>query len=263
MTKATNTTLQMSDAEISARIGPIISKHPFSKLKPLRFGGGTVEYIAYLMIAGFVLAALFINGTISKELWINVVGTLVCGGLGVAMAVWLWRGLFPRYEVTTAVLGERGILKQQKQKVEVILFDQIKQMYQEHAYGDGMIYQTYTVIHQDDTKVVLDNAIDNIDSLAERLQKHVVDHLLPAAQRAYAAGQTLDFGALRISNEGLWQGKNFLAWQFVEKVTLNNGLLKIKRHKGIGDWAYAGVDRIANLVVFLKLVDDITPITRQ
>jgi hypothetical protein len=103
------------------------------------------------------------------------------------------------------------------------------------------------------------------------LEKEVTRHLLPVAVAAYESGQQMAFGKLRITNEGIKQGKVLLPWPLVARVALepvkiaegipltSQDLLPdlVIYQQGEADkaWYPASVSKIPNVAVFVALAE--------
>ena len=83
-------------------------------------------------------------------------------------------------------------------------------------------------------------------------------HLLPEAIAAYRAGQTLNFGALNVTPQGLSleEARKDLPWEQLGEVYEAGGYLVIQKKGTLTAWRVE-VSTTLNLCVFLRLVRQI------
>lgn len=75
------------------------------------------------------------------------------------------------------------------------------------------------------------------------------------AQKAFLAGEVLDFGEFDLSTAGVTYRKQTVPWAQVEKVTYGMGIVAVTKTGDSRSWARAMVDTVPNLSVFAALVD--------
>jgi hypothetical protein len=132
----------------------------------------------------------------------------------------------------------------------------------------GKIYKFDNTFQRTDP--IVEDAAD-VDTCVNYLEKEVTRHLLPAAIAAYTSGQQITFGKLKITNEGIGQGKVFLPWslvahaalqpvEFAEGVPLTSqdvlpDLVIYQQGEANKAWYPAPVSKIPNAALFVALVE--------
>jgi len=128
-------------------------------------------------------------------------------------------------------------------------------------YTNGVYTGTtyvYTLRKADNTKLVFDNRLNKVQDLGPLIERAVTPTLYKRAADAYNAGQTVTFGPIAISKEGVTIGKKVYPWAEVAQVSINQGFVQVSK-KG-GGWfsgASASAATIPNLNVLLSIVDQI------
>jgi hypothetical protein len=99
---------------------------------------------------------------------------------------------------------------------------------------------------------------DDLVVLGGRIQKEVTAHLLPAAEREFHAGHTLEFGTLSAHRSGLRTRDGEISWQAISRVKVDRGEITVTPagpHAG-APWTVARVDEVDNLYVLLGLMKE-------
>ena len=90
---------------------------------------------------------------------------------------------------------------------------------------------------------------------APAMQRAVLRAQGATAQKAFLAGEVLDFGEFDLSSAGITYRKQLVPWAQVEKVTYGMGIVAVTKTGDSSSWARAMVDSVPNLSVFAALVD--------
>jgi hypothetical protein len=120
----------------------------------------------------------------------------------------------------------------------------------------------YTVQHRNGQKIKLTNGIRNIKALGEMMQSETFTRLMPLAVAAYNNGETLHFGKLTISQQGIGNSKEIVPWAQVKGVEVVQGYVGVKREGKWLRWANIRVASVPNFFIFMALVDQITGVKR-
>lgn len=90
---------------------------------------------------------------------------------------------------------------------------------------------------------------------APAMQRAVLRAQGATAQKAFLAGEVLDFGEFDLSTAGITYRRQLLPWAQVERVTFGMGIVAVTKSGDSTSWARAQVDSVPNLSVFAALVD--------
>lgn len=142
----------------------------------------------------------------------------------------------------------------------VFHWDEIREVYQEitnyYRYGFHVgTSHVYTVRRQDNVSVTLTYPLLDVDKLGTRVQSEVTRRLLPRALQAYRAGEVVDFGRIKVSRDGFWDGEFCTSWDELEKPYVREGYLHVYPDK-VGYWGglRMKVSKIPNLPTLLELI---------
>jgi hypothetical protein len=118
-----------------------------------------------------------------------------------------------------------------------------------------------------DREMRIDGARDHLagmDVLYQRLAAESARHLLPRCHAAIEAGETVPFGVLGISKQGLHWGKHILAWNDPENIALKEGLrIRNPNTWPLHPWVRLEDFAIPNPLVFLRLAEQYVRDTSQ
>jgi hypothetical protein len=92
------------------------------------------------------------------------------------------------------------------------------------------------------------------------MQQEIARYLLPESTTAYKAGQTVNFGMINVTSQGLSMGTNGekqLPWAKVGSIEERKGMLIICEKGTLTTWASIDVAMVYNLYVFLSLIKQI------
>ncbi|MCS7011256.1 MAG: hypothetical protein NZL98_07790 [Anaerolineales bacterium] len=131
------------------------------------------------------------------------------------------------------------------------------------SFKAGAVYgmRTYTLRRSDGKRLVLSAVLQDVDTLAAAIEEAIFPLLYERAAIQYNHGETIVFGALAVSKNGIRVGKKAYSWQEVGEVTLRRGILRISK-KGGGRFGHARavVSAIPNLRVLLSILDQVVGI---
>ncbi|GAB4379706.1 MAG: hypothetical protein Kow00121_34370 [Elainellaceae cyanobacterium] len=218
----------------------------------------------------FTIAA--ICGTVSLfPLLVPGQGAFVWG-LFAALLLVSW-GIYSMRQ-TKLVLYQEGFLRlNKKSKLEVIFYREINLIWQNCTNHNTIILplfipiptgedSIFTIKTENGLVIKLDNKILNIRKIGEYLQKQVWYRKMPKAISTYNSGHDLIFGDLVISRKGISNyKKDVLPWSELASVKVENGVLIVNRvTQKAGQqaaWSRISISRIANIYIFLSLIDQI------
>ncbi len=124
---------------------------------------------------------------------------------------------------------------------------------------------TYTILKRDQTRLVINDAIQKVEEVATKIRTSVYPLIYPAYAQSYNNGKPLSFGPVVLSKaDGIQIGKKSYPWDQVAKVTIHQGFVQVAK-KG-GGWfsgASAAAATIPNLEVMLSILDQVVGVATK
>jgi hypothetical protein len=125
----------------------------------------------------------------------------------------------------------RGQLFEKPGKVQVLQWDKIVRVRQDVSIVPGLlrpkVQHRFTLSNRRGREIVLQGDFslyeDDLVVLGGRIQKEVTAHLLPAAEREFHAGHTLNFGTLSAHRSGLRTRDGEISWHAISRVKVDGG----------------------------------------
>lgn len=145
-------------------------------------------------------------------------------------------------------------------RVDAFRWDQIEAMWQaitrRYSYGVyvGATHK-YTVRRKDGVKVVFNDRFAQVEDLGNALSRSITNVVFPQVLAAYNAGQTITFGSLSISLQGVSNGRETLPWSQIKEIGVNRGIISVRREGKWLNWSTIYASRVPNFFVFLALVN--------
>jgi hypothetical protein len=219
----------------------------------------------------------------TRRLYIFAGGFLVTAGLALGLimistpANWLYNAAVPAglslffvYFFVTALwkgsqhvqVFDDGFVSRHRGRAFPCRWDHIETVTESitNVYLNGSYSHTahkLVIQRQDGKQITLDQDIDSIQELAETIQGNAVQHLLPRAAKALNSGKAVGFGPVRLTENGIDNGKDLLAWDEIEGVKLEHGILSIRKKGLQKDWFSRPIAEMPNARVFLGVVDQL------
>jgi hypothetical protein len=102
-----------------------------------------------------------------------------------------------------------------------------------------------------------------LDRLGRTIERESCRSLLPGAVQRFQAGDTLDFGVLRVSREGITKGIHTQPWGDVTGISFDrDGWFTIgSRDQPWPNWIVVSPAKMSNLAVLLALLGEIKRLT--
>ena len=112
---------------------------------------------------------------------------------------------------------------------------------------------TYTVTDDSGRAATFDDTIEHVQALGEAIQRAVSERLLAEALRALDQGETVAFGRLAVSRNGVSDGERSLPWSGVESIALERGYVTVTASVDQRNWVTVPAQEIPNVYVLLGL----------
>jgi hypothetical protein len=140
-------------------------------------------------------------------------------------------------------------------RTEIVRWDEVADVWQ----AISKIQYTFTVRSckvrlEDGRKYTFNSALRNVAGLIATIQQEVTPRILARASDAYDAGETIPFGKLGVSKAGISRGKRTLPWDQVKRVTVDKGVITVRKQGGLLKWTSVHVAETPNFFVFASLV---------
>lgn len=154
-----------------------------------------------------------------------------------------------------------GFVYQQSNGDKVVHWSNVKAIYQRivehHRRVSRYTTYTYTIEQYDGSRLTFNDNMTPMEGLCSYIEMSMAAQLMPKAIAAYETGQTVDFGTLAVSKQGIFNGKEWLSWNDVHGVNFRNGRISIKKIGKWLNWASFFTPSIPNFTVLELLIQHI------
>lgn len=148
-----------------------------------------------------------------------------------------------------------GVIRAKGKTLDVIRYDQVAQVFFISRKGSyGTVSYTLTLVRSDGATFKISNTIQYMNTLGSTVQSEVVRRHMPQALEAFKNGNTLPFGSLTVSFQGIGNGRGTLPWNMVQPIIIQRGYLIVKQVGQGSNFAKVRVTEMPNLPVFLGVV---------
>src|SRR5260370_190052 len=161
------------------------------------------------------------------------------------------------YQNPRGYLCSHGVMFIKGKQVQTIRWDQIRTVQKIYLTDTSTIPQQYILYPPgDEEPVVLERAFIGFKLLGEQIEREVSQRLLPETIAAYRAGQTLNFGALNVTPQGLSleEVQKDLPWANLGEVYEARGYLVIQKKGTLAAWKNIEISTMLNLCILLRLI---------
>jgi len=227
----------------------------------VRFRSSIIFGILCLLLAGLIAGViLFADPTFDPAVWLASLIFIVPCLAGAAYFLVVYPLIYRSWRIYA---GADGFIFLKGSKAVGCRWDQVAFVWQRivRTYTNGIYTGTsfkFTIRRTDGVEIILDGTIHNGMQLGTQLQREATRHLTPLSLAAIEAGQTLPFGPLSASWQGLNTIRGVLPWNTIQEVNTKRGMLWIhQRGQNRARW-YGGVDKIPNLYVFFNVVNTLS-----
>lgn len=217
-------------------------------------------------IAGVVLAVIGVVVIFADMLQHRPTGFFLLGGLLLAGGLWTFYTGMGEQSLQVQVFAD-GLTYTKRGSSEVIRWDEIAEVLQQvtKRYVNGAYVGTshiYTLRRPGKPNLKLDDALANVEALGNTVQQEIYRRRLPQALAAYNAGAIVPFGKLSLSQAGLSNGKETIAWSEIKGIKLDKGIISVSKQGKWLNWSTVTVAQTPNIFVFTALVDSIIGINK-
>lgn len=257
------TTIQDS----TAPLGQLFSQHPaaVSQKWGLIFWGAvfiSLGPIAYLGLGNLLAQPYMQQETSYGTPFITFLPLIISIGMPL-LGIFFWYLAWRNWPLAANVY-ENGIELVNRKGSRKILWQDVENLTQHvvhHYYliiPVGKSYSSTIQLHGGEI-ILFDNRYSKLKQLGQTLQERLAAIQLPESMDEIEAGNSLEFGALKLDREGIYHWDKRLTWNDVGKVNLKNTSLSItKKGSKFGNWANLGLDEVPNATLFCAIAQKLT-----
>lgn len=253
------------EQEISLEAFQLAERHHLST--PLSVYNKTSVTLVGLILITLFLIPFFIAPIIVTILIFNHNGSLYAPWPILALVGLFWYAIVIFLE-SVALFGYRnrkqqvhlyteGFIYFTKHKAEVVRWDQIETIWRGKSDEGRVTRDSLHLRKIDGTKCTLDVPLRDRLEMCETIEREFVRIHLPGIIERYNAGNTLDFGFLSISLEGIAKYKDvlpLLPWNEVESIEVGPEYLKIRKIGRRFVWVNYPIPYLPNACLLRELV---------
>lgn len=256
----------MADATaLPGSLGPLIHRH-VAKSSRARF---------FKIVAGIALAACLISlgfgvwrwyfaltnfgpAVVWRWSWTALLTGVLLGLAALLAAVLAWRQRWPE-----VYAFRRGLSIHAGQGVARIPWDEIETIYSRSIrYGLPSMawtgHATVTMHLRDGRRLKLSNVLADYELLIETIKSHIYPGLLARYVHAFNQGQSIAFGPLSLTQQGIQNGRQVLPWNEVQHASLREGKLIVEPDESSrGRRIRLPADKIPNVDLCVQLLQQL------
>jgi hypothetical protein len=154
---------------------------------------------------------------------------------------------------------KEGLARLSGEELEVLRWDEVETVRQKVIIDfrkAALFGERHLILRRKDGGLVEfdDVMVPRLFRLTVLVQQLSLPQLLTAALEAYGRGETLPFGKLSASREGIRRGRKLLPWGDVRECKAARGRLTITRNGRWLPWFRGSVAKVDNVLVLIGLV---------
>lgn len=164
------------------------------------------------------------------------------------------------YQNPRCYLCSHGVLYIRGKQVQAIRWDNIKAVQKVFDAGISDIPQQYILYPlSSEEPLVLDRLFDGFRIVGKQIEHEVTQRFLPKHSAAFKSSQTLNFGTINVTSQGLTleETQESLAWEKLGGMYEYRGYLIIKERGNASTWKSIEISTILNLCILLPLIRQI------
>jgi hypothetical protein len=191
---------------------------------------------------------------------------IIAGLVFVGAGVWnLVRGL--RGMKTRVLVCDGGLIDCRPSRIDVCPWDEVdgfwRQVTDTRVYMNGVYQGTrrthlFRVRMRDGRRLSFDDHYPQVGQLGPHIEEEVNRRRMPAILADLKAGRAVDFDAAVVSPHGLEVRGDRIAWNQIDFIELIQGTVFIRELYRIEPWAKVPVPQIANVFIFLNVVQSLS-----
>lgn len=236
------------------------------------------EPLAEFSTGGFVFAAYVVGGIVCVLLGLAALGFGVAvlidppkGGVGGVFKLMAF-GLFLAATGAGVLARSRGIrglrvfacrgglARVQGARAELLRWEDVNAVRRDLTKRENVTVRSpYRVIlvRRDGKEYEFNEALSDVKRLRELAEECTLPFMLPAALEAYRAGETVGFGAVSVSPDGIHSAKDTLPWEDFADADAKQGQLLVRAVGRRRPFFKIDVAKVSNPHVFLALAEQV------
>jgi hypothetical protein len=214
-----------------------------------------------MLLVGLTLMALpLLTFFVGPRMGAGLVKLLIVGCVLAPASVIVAVRAFRTWGLRVLVFPE-GLVRYHRGQVATFFWDEIDTVWRKkntgHLATATKTTLVFTVRLAGGEEFHFDEYLPDLKRLGALIQRESLRHLLPRALEAYHLGETVRFGKMGVSREGLNNGSDTLPWSEVRGLKIDEDKLTISKEGKWLAWHSASVSDIPNSHVFQALVQQI------
>jgi hypothetical protein len=169
------------------------------------------------------------------------------------LLLFFWEGM------ATIIMYTDGFIYVSKHGTEVVRWEQVDIVWQRFATtsgkGNSHALNDYTLRCEDGRLFQLNRVFRDVHILSNKIPTRVMPRLLQELLNSYQYRETLAFGKLAMSHQGLGWKRRFLPWHLFERYYVSNdSVLVIFKRGWFPAWKSISLSKIPNVFALLYLL---------
>ena len=151
-----------------------------------------------------------------------------------------------------------GLARVHGTTAELLRWDEVNSVRRDLSQKEGVTVRSpYRVIlvRRDGKAFEFSEALSGVKRLRELAEENTLPFMLPAAVEAYRAGETVGFGEVSVSPEGVHSGRYTLPWEDFAEAEAKQGQLLVRAAGRGRPFFKIDIAKVSNPHVFLALVE--------
>jgi hypothetical protein len=231
------------------------------------FRSGAFAYVLLLVIGCFAILLgvgflILCIGILIMPAWVNQGGrlpnlrvllvTFICVSAGIATLrrARALRGLH-------VLVFPTGLARVQGRQSNVLRWDDINRVTRNPSVkAKGLTVSTPSeliLLSRDGWQIVFNESLSRLRELRALVEEYTLKTMLPLALEALEAGETIGFGPVSVSAEGVHYGQQTLPWDGYQSAEIAKGTLLVKATDTRGFFCKEPLAEIPNVHVFIAL----------
>lgn len=219
------------------------------------FSGRDIGNIILISIITIIYGVVWI-GVAADNADFSEIGLIV---FLICLAGLAWTIINPIIGISWRVyIFNQGFVVSKGGQPDILRWTEIRAMWQQitRRYYKGIYRGTthkYTIERADGRRIILNDKFKKVEALGDALSQQITNTMWPHVLAAYNAGNTITFGRLSVSQQGVSNGREFLPWPSIKEIDVRRGYVSVRKEGKWFDWSHVAVSEIPNYYVFKAL----------
>ncbi len=151
-----------------------------------------------------------------------------------------------------------GLARVHGTTAELIRWDEVNSVCRDLSQKENVTVRSpyrVTLVRRDGKAFEFNEALSDVKRLRELAEECTLPLMLPAAVEAYRAGETVGFGVVSVSPEGIHHGKDTLPWEDFNEAEAKQGQLLVRAAGRSRTFFKIDIAKVSNPHVLLALAE--------